>query len=452
MFENIKKIFVKNDVSVDNVKNIDYGYFNMADGTGTDRAFDSYSSRRNVPYLSYTTIDALYRTNWMARKIVDTPASDMTRRWRTFVHQDSEVINKRERAEKRLGVQDIVRKAIQWGDLYGGSAITLTIEGQEDMSKPVDFKSIKKGSLVNLEVVFKDQITPVSATNLDPYSKQYEVPEYYYIAGSDKAQIHESRIIQFYGSELPLYSLLRQNSWGDSKLTSAWGILEIAEKTWLNVSQLISKSTVDVIQIEDYLNMLAQDATLLTRVVGFQKDMISNYKTMIIDTKDKFERNELSGISSLSNIMIQFLQMVAGAAGMPLSKFLGTSVGGFSVGDNEVQEYYDSISERQNRIVSQMNTLDRIIEISTFGEYKGIDFDWNSLQEMTEEQIADLQLKKAQRDETNLRMGVVDEAMIAESLMLDGTYPSINQEWVEELKDAPVEPDDSFDDYNENEK
>jgi phage-related protein (TIGR01555 family) len=419
------------------MSNVNFGLFNPVAGTGTGRAVDFYNGRGRVPYLTFQTIDEIYRSNWMCRRIIDTPASDMTKNWRKFDYSDAETIKQREQAEKRLDVQEYVRQAIQWGDLYGGSAIILGVE-DDDKSMPLNLKKLKKGDLSFLNVVFKDQISPSAQIEIDPYSRNFQRPKYFVIAGSDSSLIHSSRIIQFYGAELPLYSLLRQAGWGDSKVVGSWGILEAAEKFWLDISQLVSNANIDVLHIGGYTQMLGSRPGQVSDILAFQDQMLSNYKKLILDSNDKYDRKELSGLPGLSDILREYIRMVAASAGMPLTKFLGESPGGLgSTGSKELTDYYDSIKERQNRIYRQMNYLDKIIEITTFGAYKGIDFTWNAMLELDANQKADVVLKQAQSDQIYVTLGVIDQAIVADKLQTDGTYPAITSEWTEQLKDVP---------------
>ena len=444
MFNNLKKLFVKNEkenIESKTMSNSRWGgYTNIASGNGTGRAIDSYSGRKPMPYLTYMDIDELYRSNWMAKKLIDIPASDMTRKWRNFTHDDAGVIKKRGLVEKKLNVKDVVRRAIQWADLYGGAVIVLHLDDKKEISKPLDVNKIKKGQLSGIDVVFKDQIVPASQINLNPYSSHFQSPEFYYIASADRQLIHHSRIIPFYGAELPLYSLLKQNSWGDSKLAASHEIILMAEKIWQDISQLISQANIDVLQIKGYMDLMGANRPNLFRGrLNEIENITSNYKKLILDADDKYERKELSGLQGLAEVMFQILQMIAASGNMPTTRFLSSSVGGFSTGDNEITEYYDSMHERQNRIYPQINKLDEIIEMSTFGRKMDIDFEWNSLREMDDAQKSDVDLKKAQRDETYLRMGVIDEAIIGEQLMNEGTYSSIDADWIQKLKDTPEE-------------
>lgn len=443
------------------VGNAMYGLANPATGQLMAGDANSYNFFTSIPYQTYQQLDLMYRSSWMAKRVIETPVTDMVRKWRKFKLPDEQgdtaIINAREKAEKFYNVKDWVRRALTWADLYGGSALIMSLKSDTDektLSKPLDIKSIKKGDLQFFQVVFKDQINPTAQIDIDPYSPHFMKPLYYTISSSaEGVYVHNSRLILFDGVELPLYSALNQLTWGDSRLTSMRTIIEACESLVLNISNLVTKANVDVIQLKEYMQILASAPDDLMNRLNFDKQLLGNYNKLILDAEDKFERNELSGLTGLADVLINFLQMVSGAAGMPLSKFLGVSINGFSTGENEIIEWYDTINERQNRINPQMVRLDQIMEMTTFGELKNIEYEWVSLHELTDLQNAQKQVQNAQRDEIYLRNGVVSEKVVGKQLMVDGVYDGLTDEDIEDLNDdvdidEETEPDNLGDDNN----
>jgi phage-related protein (TIGR01555 family) len=390
--------------------------------------------------MSYNELDNIYRQNWMARRIVDVPNADATRKGREFVYDDPDVVKKRGRADRVLGTMSVVREAMQWADLYGGSAIIFGMDGVEDEAEPWDISTIKKGDLKFMHVVIKDQLNPSDEIELDPLQPNYRKSKYYTLSNAPTVQrIHGSRVILFTGSELAVYAATEQYGWGDSVLTKALNILNMSESTWLNIAQLIEKALVDVYGVEDYLQLACKAPGQLSQLVASQNDFESNYRRVIMDREDTFNRHELGGLQGMADVMVTFLQLVAGAAGMPLSKFLGTSVGGFATGENEIIDYYDTVRDKQNRIFKQLNRLDKIIEMSTFGDVLNIDFDWVTLQENTQKEEAEIQSMRAARDASYLAAGVLTPDIVAHQLREDGTYNAIDAEYIKELEDVVEE-------------
>jgi phage-related protein (TIGR01555 family) len=430
-----------------------FGYLNTASGAGTANSIDYHGNRYAIPYLTFQELDLKFRSNWMAMRVISVPASDCTRAWREFTNEDSEIVEAREQADLDLNVRDTVRRAIQWADLYGGAAIVLGMKGEaaEDLTEPLDLDAMRQGDLEFLHVVIKDQMNPSDFIELDPLSPNFRRPTHYTItSSSDGVMMHASRFIIFTGAELGLYGALQQIGWGDSKLTSAWNLYDITEKLWLDASQLVSQANIDVLGIEDYRTLACTTPEALGQLAASSNNFKSNYKTLYKDREDTFDRHQIGNFGGIKDLLELNLSMIAGSNGMPVSKLLGTSVGASvfgGKGDGELTDYYDSIRERQNRIFTQMKRLDKLIEISTFGDVVGIKYEWKSLIAVDEAQQADIVLKRAQTDSLYLNDGVISEEIIGQRLREDGTY-NISAEYLSALDEVAREPDDNTDDTN----
>ena len=77
---------------------------NLATGLGT--AKDKMTGVNWVmPDMDQAQADAAYRGDWIARKLIDIPAEDATREWRSWQAGDPEEITAIEAEEQRLGLQ-----------------------------------------------------------------------------------------------------------------------------------------------------------------------------------------------------------------------------------------------------------------------------------------------------------------------------------------------------------
>ena len=72
-----------------------------------------------MPMTQYE-LEAAYRGDWIARKVVDIPAFDMTREWREWQADEAQV-ELIEELEKNLFVQQKVQQALIKSRLYGGA-------------------------------------------------------------------------------------------------------------------------------------------------------------------------------------------------------------------------------------------------------------------------------------------------------------------------------------------
>ena len=68
--------------------------------------------------LTQSALSSMYRTSWMARKTVDIPAMDATRKWREW-EAEAEQIEVIEAEEKRLLIPQKVLQALKLSRLMG---------------------------------------------------------------------------------------------------------------------------------------------------------------------------------------------------------------------------------------------------------------------------------------------------------------------------------------------
>ena len=78
-------------------------------------------------------LTTMYRENWLAKKIIDMLAEDMTRAWYTLAADIPAVeIDALRRLEARHSIQNEITNAIKWARLYGGSIALMVIRGDEE--------------------------------------------------------------------------------------------------------------------------------------------------------------------------------------------------------------------------------------------------------------------------------------------------------------------------------
>ena len=134
------------------------GLANVVSGLGMSSSKRSHNQFAYDLLNSFAELDAAYQTNWIARGIVDIPAGDMTREWRTIKSDKSEEI---QQEEKRIGLQLASAEAFSWARLFGGAGILMLTN--QDLGKPLDITKIKKGDFVDrvtLEPIIKESAAP----------------------------------------------------------------------------------------------------------------------------------------------------------------------------------------------------------------------------------------------------------------------------------------------------
>src|SRR6266702_1030792 len=123
--------------------------YNFVTGLGTDK--DSrMASVYNYEPLDRAQLEQAYRSDWIARKVVDAVAEDATREWREWQASQTQ-IEKLENAEKKFFLQKKLKRALTLARLYGGSAFILGVDigNSED---PLDYEDVGLDDLKFVEV------------------------------------------------------------------------------------------------------------------------------------------------------------------------------------------------------------------------------------------------------------------------------------------------------------
>jgi phage-related protein (TIGR01555 family) len=162
-----------------------YAYFgwdsfsNFLAGFGIFGRDKARSQQPILNVLDRGALDSLYRGDWVSRKIVDVPAFDCTRAWRSWQAEEDQ-IEKLEETERQFGLQRKLLLALSKARLYGGSVIILGVN-QGTFQDELDPDRVKKGDLKFVHVLDRWSISAGPAVR-DVTSAWYGQPSYYYRA------------------------------------------------------------------------------------------------------------------------------------------------------------------------------------------------------------------------------------------------------------------------------
>jgi len=93
--------------------------------------------------LAPEQLEAAYRGDWVARKVVDIPAFDATRAWREWQAEQDQV-QALERQERAFGLQRKLLSALTKARLYGGAAMVIGVKGQR-FEDELDINAVRQG-------------------------------------------------------------------------------------------------------------------------------------------------------------------------------------------------------------------------------------------------------------------------------------------------------------------
>jgi len=380
-------------LTVDSFKNFVAGL-----NTGRDK---QSSGQYSLLTLTDEQWSVLYRTSWMGRKVVDIPAEDATRKWREW-QAEADQIEAIEAEEKRLLLPQKVKLALQQARLFGGSGIYFSVTN-DDPELPLEPGRVVQGGLAFATVLSKNILT-AGQIQMDPMEEDYGRPMWYEVSSQNQGVIkaHPSRIAIFLGNPLltPEELTGRDQGWGDSVLQSAYEAVRNADATATNVASLVYEAKIDVLQIPGLANIMKnpQHRVLLEQRVALSALLKSNNGMLVIDAEEKYEQKQFT-FAGLTDINMQALQAVAGAADIPLTRFLGQSPGGMdSTGDSDLKNYYDSVASMQTlEVTPALYMLDEVLIHSALGDRPDdVFYEWASLWQMSDEQNSKISLETSQ--------------------------------------------------------
>lgn len=413
--------------------------------TGMGMSFDKTMFTRwgaGTVVIDRAQLEMGYRTDWIARKVVDIPAWDATRNWRSWQASDTQ-IEQIEAVEKKLRIKSKVKQALTKARLYGGAALVMGVDDGQSPDKELDLERVTTDSLKFVHVVSRHELT-TGQLDYDIMSQYYGMPSYYESMGQGTAaqvRLHPSRVVRFIGLEMP--DPMRQNDgWGDPVLQIVADAVKACGTVSQSVAQLVSELKVDVIKVPELTaNMMtAEQEEKLKRRFGMAASAKSIYNMLLLDREEEWQRIQ-TNLAGLPDLVKVYLMIASGAADIPATRFVGQSPQGLNAtGDSDTRNYYDRVKhEQENEISPALEMLDEVIIRSATGSRdENIWYEWNSLWQMTPEQLAELSLKKAQTFQIDANAGLMNPAVLKEArqaqLIEDGFYPGL-ENILDELDD-----------------
>jgi len=402
-------------------------------GTERDKAATVFYTH---PVMTDDQIVAAYRSSWLPRKIVDIPALDACRKWRNWQAEDDQ-IELIEAEEKRLNLKGKILETFTKARLFGGAGLYIGT-GDGNLSAPLEPESIGKGGLKYLTVLSRQDMS-AGEISQDVLSEYHGWPTYYEVTGAAQmVRIHPSRLVLFIGAKQP-HSLATtfNQGWGDSVLTSTLNAIHNADSTSRNIASIIFEAKVDVIRIPnfmaslgsaEYRSKLLERYTLANMAKGING-------TLLLDKEEEYETKSAT-LAGLTDILMAFMQVVSGAADIPVTRLLGQSPAGMnSTGTSDMKNYHDRIQSMQElEMTPAMARLDEcLIRSATGTRDQDIHYTWAPLEQMSEKERADIFKMKA--DAARALIGstsgqeiiprdALSDAMV-NSLIEDGSLPGL---------------------------
>lgn len=396
-------------------------------GAGTENLLDS--TAYPIERLSYDwhLLTGLYRSHWIVRRIIDIVSEDMTKNWYKIKSQISpEFTQKIKSLERRVNLRARIIEGLQLSRLYGGAAGIIIIEGQENiLGEPLDYDMIMPGSFKGLVILDRwSGISPELELVADINDRDFGLPEYYTIRSDSLGtgiRVHHSRIVRFTGRNLPYYEKIMEMYWGASEIEHVFEELKKRDNTSWNIALLVFLANLRVYKMDNMEQLGAMNENALADLyqsMTMLNSMMNNQGLQIIGKEDDFDTKQYT-FGGLSEIYELFMMDVSGAAEMPVTKLFGRSPAGMNAtGESDMQNYYDSIEEKQESYLRPV--LDKLLPIMCTSEFgfipDDLDFEFNPCRRPTEEERKNLSKNIADSVVSVFNAGIINQQIALKEL------------------------------------
>lgn len=398
----------------------------------------------------YWTLNVLYRNNWIAKAIIDKPANEMMKNGFEIQSQtDPEKIEKIMQVWKRTKTKNKFLDLIKWARLYGGCILVPMIENQPNMEEPLDFDSIMPDSYRGCFLVDRWSGVSPSVEMIDDISDpDFGKPEYYLVSSDSMhktIKIHHSRLIKMVGRSLPYWEETAEDYWGASELEHVFEELQKRDNTSANIAFLIFLANIRVLKTTGLSQMITLgDQNAVQKVYDAAvriNQLMCNTGVMVMDNEDSLEQHQHNQFSGMNDIYESFMLDISGAAEIPVDKLFGRSPVGFSNGAETLQNYYDSIQEKQETIVhDDLDKLIRIISMSAIGEVpEDLEIVFNPVRRPADIEKADLGYKLWQPISEALAQNVIDKSTALKELKRQSSTTGLWTNITDEMIDKATE-------------
>ncbi len=387
------------------------------------------------PFLRLLTprdLSNLYRSDWLARKIIDVPAFDSCRAWRQW-QAETDQIERLEEEERKFALQRKLMFAMTRARLYGGACLVLGVSGTGDFNEELHVEDVKKGSLKFVHVVERWMIA-AGPRVLDITSPWYGEPTYYQRSNipilpapgdvdpppktafpqreGGSFFIHPSRVIRLIGLDYPDVEQA-PDAWGDSVLQPIYDAIQSASLVCSSLAGMVSEAKVDIVSISGLTEMMSTTEGTNKLISRFSNSNVAKsvVNTLLLDKDlETWDCRKLD-LSNLDRVMQAFNFMAAGGADIPATRLFGREPTGMnSTGESDMRNYYDRISADQKvRLTPLLSPLDEILIRHTFGDRDpDVHYDWKPLWQMDDNEKADINFKLAQAHKIDVDNGLIN--------------------------------------------
>lgn len=318
----------------------------------------------------YQKINSLYRSHWVVQKIINVIPQDMLKNGYDIQtdlkpEQISEVL----RVIRKTRLHSKILEGLYWGRLYGGAIGVMLIDGEEDLTQPLDLDQVQIGAFKGMLILDRWNGVSVAPDLVDDINDdEFGMPKYYDIQLNESSaiqRIHHSRVCRFVGREMPYLEKVAETYWGTSELEHIIDELKKRDNVSWNIALLTFMANIRILKLEGMEQVLSTgdervQQRLYNTIEGMNQ-MLNSNALQVLGKDDDFVTQQYT-FSGLGDVYDRFMMDVSGACGIPATKLFGRSPAGMNAtGESDLQNYYDTIEANQE---SQLRpVLDKLLPV-----------------------------------------------------------------------------------------
>lgn len=394
------------------------GYVNFLNKYGTKR--DSSEAYMFVPEpdVSDDYLADFYENSGLFAKIIDSPAEEAVKHGFELKDiADSRVEKFYKASLEELDWSNVFEQGIKWQRLFGGAIAVMLINDGRGIEEPLDWKHIK--SIDDIRVFERSVVEPdyTSMFKYDPQNpfgtrgSRLGAPEFYHVYSKwGNFDVHESRVLEFRNGILPENTPnLRYEMWGAPEYVRINKAIRDASVSYGYAPKLLERAVQAVYKMRGLSELLSYEqgedvALRRAQVIDVARGLLN---TLMIDADGEDYSFQSFSFSGANEIIAVTCEMLSAVTNIPQTILFGRPPQGMTSGDETAMENWYSYVQRiqEKSMKSNLRYLLSVlfragIRTGEIDEVPNIEIEFNPLKVNSESEQLDVDLKKAQIEQT----------------------------------------------------
>ena len=394
------------------------GYVNFLNKYGTKR--DSSEAYMFVPEpdVSDDYLADFYENSGLFAKIIDSPAEEAVKHGFELKDiADSRVEKFYKAGLEELDWSNVFEQGIKWQRLFGGAIAVMLINDGRGIEEPLDWKHIK--SIDDIRVFERSVVEPdyTSMFKYDPQNpfgtrgSRLGAPEFYHVYSKwGNFDVHESRVLEFRNGILPENTPnLRYELWGAPEYVRINKAIRDASVSYGYAPKLLERAVQAVYKMRGLSELLSYEqgedvALRRAQVIDVARGLLN---TLMIDADGEDYSFQSFSFSGANEIIAVTCEMLSAVTNIPQTMLFGRPPLNMSANDETAMENWYSYVQRiqEKSMKSNLRYLLSVlfragIRTGEIDEVPNIEIEFNPLKVNSESEQLDVDLKKAQIEQT----------------------------------------------------